>query len=114
MKKLTVPENISLKKEILRGLGKRETVRLLLACLPALAGVILFWCVNGSPGPRLLALMGLMIYCAICYAVFSTPEGNQSIYAYILQWVRFLRAQKFYRYHQEKEELYLADEKEND
>ena len=112
MRKLSVPENISLKKEVLRGLGKKELIYLILAILPVIVGVIIFWCTNSNPGPRLLALVGLLIYVLICYAIFSTPDGSQSIYTYITRWIRFMRAQKFYRYRQEKEALYLADEKE--
>lgn len=112
MRKLTVPENISLKKEVLRGIGTKELLYLLLAIFPFLAGVILFWCICKDPGPRLLALIGFLAYVLICYAIFSTPDGSQSIYIYITRWVHFLKGQKFFRYKQEKEAIYFASEKD--
>ena len=112
MRKLSVPENISLKKEFLRGLGVKELLYLILAVLPVTVGVVIFWCVDSDPGPRLLALVGLLMYILICYAVFSTPDGSQSIYTYITRWIRFMRAQKFYRYREEKEAIYFAEEKD--
>lgn len=111
MRKLSVPENISLKKEVMRGLSAKEFVYLILAILPVCVGVILFWCINTAPGPRLLALIGLLIYTLICYAVFSTPDGSQSIYIYAARWIRFLKKQKFYRYRQEKEAIFVAEDK---
>ena len=112
MRKLTVPEKISLTKEVMRGLSAKEFCYLMIALAPALVGVILFWCINSAPGPRLLALVGLLIYALICYAVFSTPDGSQSIYTYMTRWVRFLKKQKFYRYQQQKEAIYFVKEKE--
>lgn len=112
MKKLSMPENISLKKEVLKGLGARELIRLLTAVAPALVAVILLWHFNGEAGPRLLALIGLLGYTAAGYAVFAVPDGGQSVYDFITRWIRFLREQKFYPYKQEKEALYFVGEKE--
>lgn len=110
MRKLSVPENISLKKEVLKGIGYRELRAIILAVIPALVTVIILWYCIPDPGPRLLALLGLVGYVMVCYAIFASPaDGSQSVYDYITRWIYFLRSQKFYPYKQE-EVLYFAGE----
>jgi len=108
LKKLTIPENISLQNEILPGIKKAEGIRLLLAFTPAVVFTVIYWLCQEAPGPRLIVLIGLVIYAFVCYAVFSTPEGGQSIYSYISRWIRFLRSQQNYKYKQRQEVLRIA------
>ena len=108
MKKLAIPEHISLKSEILPGISKTEGSKLLLAFTPALVFTVIYWMCQEAPGPRLIVLIGLVIYAFVCYAVFSCPDGGQSIYSYISRWIRFLRSQQNFKYKQRQEVLRIA------
>lgn len=112
MRKLSVPEHISLKKELVRGMGGKELLRWLAASAPAVAGVAVFWLFCDDPGSRLLALVGLLVYTGGGFVIFAVTEGNQSVYDFLAQWVRFMRSQKFYKYTQEKEDLFLYGQNE--
>lgn len=112
MKKLSIPENINLKKEVIKGVGYTELKQILLSVLPALIAVIILWCVNAEPAPRLLALVILLGYITCAFAIFANPEGNQSVYIFLMRWIGFMREQKFYKNKTEKEELYFVGQKE--
>lgn len=105
MKKLSIPEHISLKKEIMPGIGSKELRQLLLAVLPAVAVTVIVWLSAGKPAAQLMALVGLLLYTASCYALFSCPDGRQSIYIFLSRWVRFMRTQQAFKYKQEPEVL---------
>ena len=108
MKKLSVPEHITLRKEFIPGLSGAELRQIVTAFLPGLLATVLFWTVNDHPAPRLAALLGLFFYAVVCFAIFSVPDGGQSVFTFITRWLRFRRNQKQFLYKQGKEDLYFA------
>lgn len=112
MKKLSVPEHITLRKEFFPGLSGKELRQVIAAFLPGLAATILFWTINDHPVARLGAILGLLFYTFISFAVFSVPDGGQSVYAFLMRWLRFRKKQKKFLYKQGKEELYLEQQPE--
>lgn len=110
MKKLSVPEHITLRKEFFPGLSAKELRQVIAAVLPGLAATILFWTVNDQPVARLGAILGLLLYAFVCFAVFSVPDGGQSIYTFLMRWLRFRKKQKKFLYKQGKEVLYLEQQ----
>lgn len=112
MKKLCIPERITLEKQYVPGLGKRELRRLTVTALPGLClSVCLFLCLP-SPGARLGALLAGFLFCGACYGLFVRVDGTLSIYTYLTRILAFHRAQKRYYYKHEKEEVYHAQENE--
>lgn len=98
MKKLSVPENISLQKEIIKGLSAAGLRRLMIALAPGLAVEVAAWNILHDPAARLLSMCILLGYIAMCYGVFCSLDGSQSIYSFLMRWVAFMRSQKHYPY----------------
>lgn len=110
MKKLSIPENISLDQEFIPGIGKQELPRLLIAVVPGLILlVVIYWLVH-SPGIRLLIMVCGMGYLGLSYIFVARVEKNQSIYTFIARTIRFWRSQKKFYYKQEKEVMYRVEE----
>lgn len=110
MKKLSIPENISLDQELIPGIGKQELPRLLIAAIPGLVClVVIYWLVT-SPGIRLLTMICGMGYLGLSYAFVARVDKNQSIYTFIARIIRFWRSQKKFYYRQKKEVIYRVEE----
>lgn len=110
MKKLSVPERITLDKQYLPGIGKVELKQLLIAGLPGLLITGILWFCLSDPGSKLICLICGMIYITICYAAVVKVDGSQSMYTFLLRIYRFRRGQKRYFYKNEKEALYVRKE----
>lgn len=108
MKKLSIPENISLGKEYMPGIGKQELRQLMVAAGPGLLVTAIAWLVATQPGSQLVIMICGMGYIACCYAAVVKIDGAQSMYTYISRIIRFQRSQKRYFYKQGKEVLYYA------
>lgn len=110
MKKLCIPERITLEKQYFPGIGKRELRQLMVAALPGLLlSFVLFFALE-APGARLGVLLAGFLYCGACYGLFVRMEGSLSIYTYLKRIWTFQRAQKRYYYKHGKEEVYYVGE----
>lgn len=105
MKKLLIPEKIVLERQVIPGMGRRETRQLLITALPGLAVAFLLFFNLEAPGPRLICLALGFFYSGCCYAIFVRVEGGQSIYIYLKRIRRFHKAQKDFYYNHGKEAL---------
>ncbi len=112
MKKLMIPEFISLEKEYLPGIGAKELKQLLLSAVPGTAAAVVIWLLIGDPVKQLLTMILGIGYVILCYMIFTKIDKRQSIYSYIAKIVRFQRNQKIFYYRQEKEVIRFAEEKE--
>lgn len=110
MKKLSIPEHITLDREYLPGIGKRELLRLMVSGAPGLLVAVIAWAVMTAPGPKLIAMVCGIGWFACCYAVVARIEQNQSIYSFLTRIVRFWRGQKKYYYKQESEVIRRVEE----
>lgn len=104
MKKLTMPEHISLRREILQGMGGKELRQFAISALPGLLLALVAWQALTKPGARLLALALGFAWAAACYAMTKRIDGDISMYAYVKRIVRFHRQQKDYYYKEYKNE----------
>lgn len=110
MKKLSIPEHISLDKEYMPGMGARELRQFLIAALPGLVVMIVVWMVAGEPGIQLMSMLLGVGYIAMCYAFFVKIEGGQSMYTFLARILRFYREQRSYYFKVEQEAIrYAAD-----
>lgn len=105
MKKLSIPEHISLEKEFLPGMGPRELRQYLTAAVPGLVVMVLIWVFAGSPRTQVFSMLLGMGYLAICFAFFVKIEGGHSMYIFLAHIVRFYREQNKFQYKQEKEAI---------
>lgn len=112
MKKLMIPEFISLEKEYLPGIGPKELKQLLLSVLPGVAVAAAVWLLIEDPVKQLVTMVLGIGYVILCYMTFTKIDKRQSIYTYIAKIVRFRRNQKTFYYRQEKEVIRFAEEKD--
>lgn len=112
MKKLSIPEHISLGKEYIPGIGGKELRQFLIAAAPGLAAIVVAWLILADPGTKLLSILLGVVYLSCCYVAFIKVDGTQSMYTFISRIIRFYRNQKnyFYKYKQGKEEIHLVPE----
>lgn len=110
MKKLSIPERISLEKYWLPGITKKELVPLLCAVTPGVVVTIILWCVLETPLMQIVALGGGIGYAGLCYAIFAKIDGVQSIYNYISRIIRFYSSQRRFYYKHGKEVIYYVGE----
>lgn len=104
MRKLTMPEHISLRREFLQGMGGKELRQFAISALPGLLLALVAWLTLSEPGPRLIALGLGFAWVAACYAMTRRIDGDISMYAYIKRILRFYRQQKDYYYKEYRNE----------
>lgn len=108
MKKLTIPEKITLRWELIPGIGGRELRRICVAAVFGAVAAILYTRLSNSPGSVLGAVVGFLIYFVACWGLFARQDSGQSMYDYlILRW-RFRKAQQKF-YYKRKEVLFLEE-----
>lgn len=111
MEKLQVPENITLRWEAWRGVGKAELAAILaVTALAAVAGIIFCW-VSPMESDRLIAMFIVVTSLAFAAGFFTKMDNNQSIYDFFRRQSRFHREQQSFQWRGEKrKEVYLFAE----
>ena len=112
MKKLSIPEHISLGKEYIPGIGGKELRQFLIAAVPGLAAIVIAWLILTDPGAKLLSMLLGIVYMTCCYVAFLKVDGTQSMYTFVARVIRFYRKQRNYYYTQGKEDIYLVTEQQ--
>lgn len=111
MSKLSIPEDISLERRYMPGIGKQELKWLLMTAMPGLVVTIVAWFTTRDPIHQLI-IMGCGVgYMVCCYGVFAKVDNQQSIFVFISKIIRFWKSQKKYFYQQEREVLRFVDDK---
>lgn len=109
MKDLTIPEKISLEKEIFN-IRKKDIKKFVALALPGSAIGVTVWLTTGAPVVQFFAMLATMGYLFLCYVVTARVEGNPSILNYIELLIRFRREQQRFNYKQGKENLYYVED----
>lgn len=111
MKKLPIPEKITLQWELVPGLGWRELRRILIWALPGLGLAIAYGSLSPSPGAVVVAVLGFFVYLAALCMLFVRMDDGPSMYDFISRRLKFSREQQAYYYKRRKERvMYCADE----
>lgn len=110
MKDLSIPEKISLEKDIIKGIQKKDVKKLIALALPGTVIGITVWLSTGDPVVQFFAMIATMGYLFLCYVVTARVEGNPSILNYIELLILFHREQQHFYYKQGKEKLYYVAE----
>ena len=106
MKELTIPEKISLEKEVFTGIRRKDVKKLIALTLPGAVIGITVWLSTGDPLVQFIAMIITMGYLFLCYVVVARVEGTPSILNYLELLLRFHREQQHFYYKQGKEKLY--------
>lgn len=116
MEKLQVPENITLRREVWRGVGKKEVAAILAVAFFFLVVSVLFCFVSSSEAAPLIAIFIFVMATAVACGIFTKMDNNQSIYDYFCRQVRFKREQQVFQWRQKKEKecVYLVAKEETE
>ena len=114
MEKLQVPENITLRREVWRGVGKRELAAILAVTFFALIVSVMFCGLSSSEADKLIAIFIVVTATAVACGIFTKMDNNQSIYDYFCRQIRFKRDQQNFQWRRkgEKEGVYLVTKEE--
>lgn len=108
MEKLQVPENITLRWEAWRGVGKSELAAILAATGLALAGSVVFCVLSPMESDKLIAVTVVVLAFAFASGLFTRLEGDQSIFDHFRRQARYRREQQTFRWRRrEGTEVYL-------
>ncbi len=107
MKKLMIPEKITLEREALPGIRYRDLPILAAIALPGVIAAVIVWSLTDRPLTQLVTLVAVLLYLFFCYAAAARVEGAQSMLDWIARLFRFLRAPRCF-YFKEKEALTYA------
>lgn len=109
MKELTIPENISLEKELITGIRKQDVPKLLLLAAPGvIIGITVWICNQERPMTQLIAMLAAIGWLALSYAITARVEGSPSILSFIELLIRYHRQQQRYLYKQGEENIYVT------
>ena len=108
MKKLPVPENITLRWELIRGLGKEEVRRCGTVFLFVLVACAVFCIISGTQESLVISVIVLIATVFLCVAFFGRLDQNQSIYDYLTRTRRFHSEQQVFLYQQKDEVIYFV------
>ncbi len=110
MEKLQVPENITLRWEAWRGVGKWELTAIVsCAAISSLVGVI-FCAVSSAKSAMLIAVFAVVMVTAFACGFFSRLDNNQSIYDYFRRQARYKKEQQKFYYVRGREVYRLESE----
>ena len=109
MKKLSIPEKITLQYEFFPGFGKRELLHFLILALPGLLiGIVLHSILTGVA--RFWVYIGMVIYLILCYPFVARIDGYPSVVSVLLRIWKYLFGQRNYYFKQKKERIYEIHE----
>lgn len=113
MEKLQVPENITLRPEVWRGVGRAELVAILAVTFVALLAAVTFCFISPMDMDKLIAAFMVILAFSFGCGLFSKLDNNQSIYDFLRRQARFRKEQQIFHWQRGKEtEVYLlANEK---
>lgn len=112
MEKLQVPENITLRWELWRGVGKAELTAILIVTGLALVASAAFCAISPLESDKLIATFLVVIAFSAAAGFFTKLENNQSIFDFLRRQARFKREQQSFRWRRKETEVYIfAEEK---
>ena len=115
MKDLTIPEKISLEKEIIANVRKKDAKKLIALAVPgAVIGITVWLSTGDQPLVQFITMLATMGYLLLCYVLVARVEGTPSILSFLELLILFQREQQRFYYKQGKEKLYhVADNSAN-
>ena len=110
MKDLSIPEKISLEKDIIKGIPKKDVKKLIALALPGVVIGITVWLTASEPVVQFFSMLATMGYLFLCYVITARIEGTPSILNYIELLIRYRREQQQFYYKQGEEILYYVSD----
>lgn len=107
MEKLSIPERISLEKEVAPNLRSKDLPKLFGMVIPGIVITVIVWiCASDAPLTQLIALIIGFLYMGLCYALVAKIDGSLSVIEHLGRTLRFYRNQQIYYFKHEKEVVY--------
>ncbi len=111
--KLQVPENIALRWEAWRGVGKAELTAILMVTILAGAVAFVVCTVIFSSIRGMGTVFTAVCAAAIASGIFTKLDGNQSVYDILRRQMRYQKEQQSYHYVRAEKEVYILEKKED-
>lgn len=112
MKKLQVPDNISLRKEIIRGIGGAELLAMLAVTGVVLAGGVVFCVVSTSEKDSVFATVAVVFALAASMGFFAKMDNGQSICDYLRRQANYVKEQQRFLYKRKEALEYVSEEQD--
>lgn len=110
MKKLQVPDNISLRPELLHGIGWKEVfLSLAITSAALLLAVAVTLLMPGEQGPAAGVITAVTVL-FLCFGFFARMENGQSICDYLRRIRAYHRSQQIYFYVRKEVLQYVPEE----
>ena len=93
MKELSIPEKITLEKDVF-GIPKKDVKKFIALALPGAVIGVTVWLAFSDPLIQFIAMILTIGYLFLCYVVTARVEGNPSILNYLELLIRFRREQQ--------------------
>lgn len=110
MKKLAVPANICLRKELWPGFGKKEAVYSGTVTGIVLAAMAVFCQLRPGDNSLMVATFSVVLALGLCIGLFSRIDGTQSIYEFLMRQAAYRREQQVFPYKRREEVYSIAQE----
>jgi len=105
LKKLKIPEKITLQYEFFPGFGKRELLHFLILAIPGvILGIVLYNILSGAA--RFWVFIGMLIYTILCYPFVAKIDGYPSVLSMGIRLYHYKSRQRNFLYIQKKEKIY--------
>lgn len=109
-----MPENITLRREVWRGVGIPELVTILVITFISLVVSVVYCFISPSRNDKLIATVAVIGTFAASCGIFTKLDGSQSIYDYYRRQLRYGKEQQTFRFHRKEGRVYLIHEEEKD
>lgn len=113
MQKLQVPDNISLRKEIIRGIGMRDFLISLIITALSIVPAVLFCSICQESYDTFFATAFVVFVLAFCLGFFARLDSGLSICDYLRQRANFRKAQQSFSFVYKEVLTYIPEKEDN-
>lgn len=110
--KLLIPENIALRWELWRGIGKIELFAILATAVGSALTTLAICTALGREDTVLVTMFVGILGAGAGNGFFAKLEANQSIFDYLLRSVRYRKEQQVFHYVGKEKEVHYIEKKE--
>lgn len=110
--KLQIPENIALRWELFRGIGKFELLAILVTAVSGALVALAVCTLLGRQDAVLTTMFIGILGAGAGNGFFAKLEANQSIYDYLRRSARYQKEQQIFYYVRKEKEVYRLEKEE--
>lgn len=110
--KLTMPEDVTLRREYWRGFGNPELLRTVAVTIGVTTACALICLLCHAKEPSVICVFAALVTAVVCVGVFSKLEGGISMYDFVKRRRRFRAEQQSFPYRYQEEVIELVAQTE--